>query len=87
MACPPLQQNLFGQFLLGRFFMLLLGRIRDQPLEERDALDQFGQALDHEQEESDRHQQPRRPDEQAAGVRRDLMPLVSAGRTRARTAT
>src|SRR5207237_1439926 len=57
---------------LQRRLLVLLHRIRDESPQVREALDQFGDALQGEQEKSRRHEQPRRPADQAAGAARNL---------------
>ena len=54
------------------------------PAQEGDALDQLGEPLQDQQEEADRHHEPRRPEDQAAGVGRHLVPLVGVDEHRPR---
>src|SRR5262245_38428207 len=68
-------KDLFGELLLGSLLDVPLARIRDHPAQEREALDQLGERLDDQQEEAHRHEQPRGPDDQTAGVRRYFVPL------------
>ncbi len=52
---------------------LSLMRIGDQPAHDGDALDDFGHALDGEQQEAGEQQRLRRPEDQAAGIGRMLL--------------
>ena len=55
---------------LERLLVLGVDRVEDRPRRHGDALDQLGDALQRQQGEAGRHQQARRPADQAAGVRR-----------------
>src|SRR5450432_2017316 len=69
-------QDVLGELLLGRLHDQFLGWIGDESLQKSDALDQFGDALQGEEEKADRDQQSRRPDDEAACVGRDLLARI-----------
>src|SRR5437667_11305068 len=66
--------DLLGELFLGRFLDVLLARVGNHPLEECDPLDELGQRLDDQQEETDRHHEARGPDDESAGVGRHFVP-------------
>src|SRR6185369_7554906 len=52
---PPRLEDLLSQQFFSALLVQLLGRIGNQPLKERDALDELGDALQCEEQEPDRH--------------------------------
>lgn len=67
----------FGQLFFGRFalgFGKWVGRHAD---DEAQAFDQLGHTLQHQQRETDRHQQTRRPQHQTAGIGGQFLGLIS----------
>src|SRR5437588_9374924 len=71
-----LPENLLGQLLFRGLRDVFLRGIWDQASKESDALDQLRDALRDQQEESDRYQQPRGPDDEATGIGGDLVALI-----------
>src|SRR6478672_1903277 len=79
-----LPRDLLGELFLGGLRLEPLQRVRDVPAQERDSLDQLGDALQDEEREAHRHEQARRPDDEAARVGRDLVPHVRIEQQRPR---